>query len=95
MADVSASKKLELKIISPGQKIHKRIPTMADMVIMRCTTGDLGVLPGRAPCSVVLGEGEMRILNEGKEINVKIGGGVANVSHDVVTVLSEIVEYVG
>jgi len=89
-----AEKKLELKIISPGQPIHKKIPKLADMVIMRCTTGDLGVLPGRSPCSLVLGEGVMRIINEGKEVNVNIGGGVANVSGDVVTVLSEVVEFI-
>lgn len=86
-------KKLELKIISPGQPVDDRIPTMVDMVIMRCTTGDLGVLPGRLPCSMVLDTGVMRILNEGSETRMTIGGGVANVSQDVVTVLTESAEW--
>ena len=85
-------KKLELKIISPGQKIDQRVPEMADMVIMRCITGDLGILPGRTPCSMVLGDGTLRIMNEGSEVRMVISGGVANVSNDVVTVLTESAE---
>ena len=89
-----ADKKIELKIISPGQKVDKRMPETADMVIMRCVTGDLGVLPGRAPCSMVLGEGVLRILNDGKENRMNISGGVASVSHDVVTVMTEHIEWI-
>ena len=90
-----AGKKIDLKIISPGEPIDSRIPATADMVIMRCTTGDLGVLPGRTPCSMVLDEGKLRIFNQGSEVSVKIAGGVASVSKDVVTVLTEKIEFVG
>jgi len=88
-----ADKKIALKIISPGQAVDTRMPKTADMVIMHCTTGDLGILPGRMPCSMVLGEGVLRILNEGKENRMNISGGVASVSHDVVTVMTESIEW--
>ena len=89
-----ADRKVELKIISPGQKIDKRVPKKADMVIMRCTTGDLGILPGRMPCSMALGTGLLRVLNDGDEKRLNISGGIASVSQDVVTVLTESVEWV-
>ena len=89
-----ADRKIELKIISPGQVIDKRVPKKADMVIMRCLTGDLGVLPGRMPCSMALGTGLLRILNEGDEKKLNISGGIASVSNDVVTVLTETAEWV-
>ena len=38
----------------------------ADMVIMRCVDGDLGVLPGHA-VSAALGDGIFRIINDGVE----------------------------
>jgi len=84
-----ADKKIELKIISPGEPVDDRVPTMVDMVIMRCTTGDFGILPGRMPCSMVLGTGILRIMNDGAESRMEISGGVASVSQDVVTILTE------
>ena len=84
-----ADKKLELRIISPGQEIDSHVPTTADMIILRCTTGDLGVLPGRTPCTMVLAAGDLRIINDGAEHRLTIDGGVASVERDVVTVLTE------
>jgi len=84
-----ANKKLELRIISPGQEIDSQVPATADMIILRCTTGDLGVLPGRTPCTMVLAQGPLRIINDGTECSLTIDGGVASVELDVVTVLTE------
>ena len=54
--------KLTLNITTPrGLKFVEQ----ADMIIMRCTDGDLGVLPGHAPVSAVLGDGILRIFNDG------------------------------
>ena len=88
-----ADKKLDLSIISPGNKSDRQMPTTADMVILRLTSGDLGILPGRMPCSMVLGEGVLRILNDGSETRMNISGGVASVSQDVVTVMTESIEW--
>ncbi|MCL2372206.1 MAG: F0F1 ATP synthase subunit epsilon [Defluviitaleaceae bacterium] len=82
-------KKLTIKIVSPGQPTDKRIPTQADMVIMRSTAGDLGVLPGRAPVSLALCNGIMRIMNGEVEARLLIDGGLASVNQNVITVLTE------
>ena len=88
-------KKLELRIIAPSMKLEKTPPKFVDMVIIPCTTGELGVLPGRLPCSMVLGKGNVRIMNDDTEVRMKVNGGIATVSKDVVTVLSNSVEWAG
>ena len=88
-----ADKKVNLRVISPHTATDKRpfkLQKDADMVILRCTTGDLGVLTGRMPCSMVLGTGVLRILDAGKEFRMAVMGGVAHVQDDVVTVLSDL-----
>jgi len=86
-------KKLELRIIAPGMKLEKKPPELADMVIVHCITGELGILPGRMPCSMVLGKGSLRVRENDVEYRMKIDGGIASVSNDVVTVLSNSVEW--
>jgi len=82
-------KKLTIKIVSPGQSADKRIPAEADMIIMRSVAGDMGILPGRAPVSLALGKGIMRIIAGEVESRLLVDGGLASVSQDVVTVLTE------
>ena len=87
-----ADKKIEVRVIAPKPATDKstyKYKSQVDMVIMRCTNGDLGVLPGRLPCTMVLDSGIMRIYDEDKESYMAVKGGVANVSNDVVTILSE------
>jgi len=87
-------KKLELRIIAPGMSLEKKPPKFADMVIVHCKTGELGILPGRMPCSMVLGKGALRIHENETELRMKINGGIASVSNDVVTVLSNSIEWI-
>jgi len=87
-----ADKKIELRVIAPTMATDKspyKYKKSVDMVILKCTTGELGVLPGRVPCSMVLDLGIMRVFDDGKEIHMAVMGGVAQVSGDVVTVLSD------
>ena len=86
------NKKLELRIIAPGMKLDKQPPKYADMIIVPCSNGELGVLPGRTPCSMVLKKGAVRVAVDGVEVRLQIDGGIATVSKDVVTVLSNSVE---
>ncbi|MCL2455958.1 MAG: ATP synthase F1 subunit epsilon [Defluviitaleaceae bacterium] len=85
-------KKIELRVIAPTMATDKspyKFNAPVDMVIMRCTTGDLGILPGRVPVSMVLGTGILRVLDEENEKHIAIMGGIAHVSDDIVTVLSD------
>ena len=87
-----AHKKVNLRVIAPKTATDRKpykLQKDADMVILRCITGDLGILCGRMPCSMVLGNGILRILDEGKEFRMAIMGGVAHVKDDIVTVLTE------
>jgi len=87
-----ADKKIELRVIAPTMATDKspyKYKRSVDMVILRCTTGELGVLPGRVPCSMVLDLGIMRVFDGDTESHMAVMGGVAHVSGDVVTVLSD------
>ena len=78
------AKKLQLRIITPD---IVKFDEPVDMVIMRCTTGDMGVLPGREPVSAVLDFGVMRIVSDYEERGLAIYGGIAQVQDDEVIVL--------
>ena len=85
-------RKLNLRVISPRTATDRRpykLQQDSDLVILRCITGDLGILVGRMPCTMVLGSGILRSINDGKEYFMAIIGGVAHVSNDVVTVLTD------
>jgi len=81
-------KKLRLHIIAPDTKLKKSPPETADMVVIPCSTGELGVLPGRLPCTMVLGNGMLRVTTGDETVQFKVNGGLATVSGDVVTVLA-------
>ena len=87
-----ADRKLNLRVISPQTSTDRRpykLQQDSDLVVLRCTTGDLGILVGRMPCTMVLGSGILRSINDGKEYVMAIIGGVAHVQDDIVTVLTD------
>ncbi len=87
--DVINDKKIDLTIITPrGVKFVEK----ADMVIMRCIDGDLGVLPGHAPVSAVLGDGILRIFNNGIEKKLAVFGGIAKIANKSVKIFSTIAQ---
>ncbi len=82
-------KKIKLNIITPrGVKFVEN----ADMIIMRCIDGDLGILPGHAPISTVLGDGILRVFNDGVEKKLAIFGGIADIGDTTVNILSTIAQ---
>ena len=83
-------KKMNLNIITPrGVKFTEK----ADMIIMRCVDGDLGVLPGHEPVTTVLGDGILRIFNDGAEKKIAVFGGVAEIGDTTVNILSTIAQH--
>jgi F-type H+-transporting ATPase subunit epsilon len=80
-----AGKKLHLQIITPEMV---KLDENADMVIMRCTSGDMGILPGFQACSVILDYGVMRIIEGENERRMAVFGGIAQVRNDEVFVLA-------
>lgn len=86
---INNAKKLNLTITTPrGLKFVER----ADIVIMRCIDGDLGVLPGHEPLTTVLGDGILRYSNNGIEKKLALFGGTAEISATTVNIFSTIAQ---
>ena len=84
-----SQKKIILNITTPrGLKFVEK----ADMIIMRCIDGDLGVLPGHAPVSAVLGDGILRIFNNSGEKKLAVFGGIAEINDTTVNIFSTIAQ---
>ncbi|MCL2047937.1 MAG: F0F1 ATP synthase subunit epsilon [Defluviitaleaceae bacterium] len=87
-----AENKLELRVVAPTMATDKspyKINAKIDMAILRCTTGDMGILAGHIPVSMVLDIGILRIFDGDSESRVAVLGGIAHVSEDIITVLSD------
>ncbi|MCL1878692.1 MAG: ATP synthase F1 subunit epsilon [Defluviitaleaceae bacterium] len=88
----AVGKKVELRVIAPTMATDKspyKFNKPVDMVIMRCSTGDIGILPNRMPISMVLGNGVLRIFDEDEERHMAILGGVAHAGDNIITILSD------
>jgi len=84
-----AEKKLHLRVFTPERITADE---KANMVIIRCTTGDMGFLPGHVAYSAVLDCGVMRVFNEDGEERLAIFGGLAEIRNDVLTILANAAE---
>jgi len=80
-----ATEKMRLRIATPEDvKLDENV----DMAIMRCITGDMGILPRHEACSAILDFGVLRILNDGDERRMAVFGGMAQVRDNIVTVMA-------
>ncbi len=77
---------LHVVVISPEATIFDG---EADGVVAPAWDGEIGILRGHAPLMAVLGSGELRITRGGTVEHFHVEGGFLQVTHDVVTVLSE------
>ena len=83
-------KKINLNIITPrGLKFVEN----ADTIIMRCIDGDLGILSGHAPVSAILGDGILRIFNDGIEKKLAVFGGIAEIADKTVNIFTTIAQH--
>jgi len=83
-------KKVRLRIVTPEQV---KVDEDASMIIMRCTTGNMGILPGHEAYSVALDYGILRILRDDVERKIAIYGGLASIQNDVLTILTHDAEW--
>jgi len=87
-----SNKKIEIYVITPNATEQEKYKFQGhgDMVILRCLTGDMGLLPGRVACSAILGDGTLRIMeDEGPQRKIAIMGGVFHFENDVLTVITQ------
>ncbi len=83
------SNKLQLRLVSPSKLVYEND---VDMVIMRTSVGDIGVLPGHENLTTILVPGMLRIVNEGKEEAIAVMNGFCEVTPEGVTILSDAAE---
>ena len=79
-----------LKIVTPD---GMEFEGMAEEVVVRTTTGDLGILAGHINCVAPLGMGRATIITEGKRRYAACIGGLISVVGGNVTLVPTTVEW--
>ncbi|MCL2201987.1 MAG: ATP synthase F1 subunit epsilon [Oscillospiraceae bacterium] len=80
-----ASKKLSVRVATPEDV---KFDEETEMVIMRCITGDMGILYGHQPISAILDFGVLRLIDGDTERRMAVFGGIAQVNDNTVTILA-------
>lgn len=83
---------IHLRIITPDRMFYEGD---VDMVEFNTTEGEIGVLPGHIPLTVIIKPGIL-VFNEGEEAKeAALHAGFAEILPDRVTILAEIIEWPG
>lgn len=80
----------QLKIVTPD---GLQFDGMAEELIVRTTTGDMGILAGHISCVAPLGMGRATIITEGKRRYAACIGGMVSVVKGVVTLVPTTFEW--
>ncbi|MCM1120180.1 MAG: ATP synthase F1 subunit epsilon [bacterium] len=87
MAD---NKCLTLKIITPTRVFYEG---QAEMVEFNTSEGEIGVLPGHLPMTVIVKPGVLTITEPEGDKEAALHAGFAEIQSDRVTILAEIIEW--
>ena len=88
-----AESSFELKIITPERVFFEGV---VDMLEMNTTEGEIGVLPGHIPMTVIIKPGVAKIYEtNGETKEAAMHAGFVEILPDKVTVLAEIAEWPG
>ena len=79
-----------LRIITPDRIFYEN---RADMVEFNTTEGEIGVLPGHIPMTVIVKPGVLYIHDPGEEKNAALHAGFAEILPESVTILAEVIEW--
>lgn len=79
-----------LEIVTPDKVFYKGT---AEMVIVRTTEGDIGILKDHTPYVAGLSIGKLRIKLDGKFTEAAIAGGFVQVDKEKTTILTEAAEW--
>ena len=78
--------KLKLEIVTPEGRAYQ---DDVDMVVLPGSDGELGVYPAHAPLMIQLAPGEVRIFKDGKQTELVVGSGFAEITQTQVSVLTD------
>ncbi len=89
---MAENKSFPLRIITPERVFYEG---EAEMVEFNTTEGQIGVLPGHIPLTVIVKPGILHIYEQGaeKQRDAALHAGFAQILPDEVTILAEIVEW--
>lgn len=79
-----------LEVLTPEKKFFEGD---VNMIVVRSTDGDIGILPGHTPLIAPIGIGSLRILVDGKWRDAFISGGFMEVKPTSTLILSDAVEW--
>ncbi len=80
----------KLRIITPDRVFYEK---NIEMVEFNTTEGEIGVLPGHIPMTVIVKPGILTITEENEKKEAALHAGFAEILPDGVTILAEIVEW--
>lgn len=80
---------IKLEIVSPDKVVYS---ADIDMLIVRSTAGELGILPHHAPLVTGIVPHAMRVKQDGGEILIAVAGGFMEVQPDKISVLASAAE---
>jgi len=78
--------KLKLEIVTPEGRAYQ---DDVDMVVLPGSEGELGIYPAHVPLMTQLAPGEVRIFKDGKQTELVVGSGFAEITHTQVSVLTD------
>lgn len=79
-----------LRIITPDRVFYEN---QVDMVEFNTTEGEIGVLPGHIPMTVIVKPGVLNINEAEAEKQAALHGGFAEILPEGVTILAEVIEW--
>ena len=79
-----------LRIITPERIFYEN---QVEMVEFNTTEGEIGVLPGHIPLTVIIKPGILNITEGEKDREAALHAGFAEILPDRVTILAEIIEW--
>lgn len=85
-----AEKSFTLNIITPDRIFYEG---EVSMVEMNTSEGEIGILPGHIPMTVIVKPGILKIYEESGEKSAALHAGFVEILPEKVTVLAEIVEW--
>lgn len=85
-----AEKSFTLNIITPDRVFYQG---PVSMVEMNTSEGEIGILPGHIPMTVIVKPGILKIYEEDGEKRAALHAGFVEILPDKVTVLAEIIEW--
>jgi F-type H+-transporting ATPase subunit epsilon len=78
--------KLRLEIVTPERRAFSGD---VDMVVLPGADGELGIYPAHVPLVTPVVPGDVRIIDNGKETDMVIGSGFAEITGDAVEILTD------